>query len=301
MSDLYVVNKSTGEIVDFDEYVLVPKSEIERRKKYLPKGVDPNEASSTKKTRQENFIWFLYNKDESMTRGLKKGTFVRLIYLSTFLDYNNRLVNNTNPAKISYKPLQDKDFIKIMKMSELSCKLFREELLESGIMIKKEDGYYLSRDMFIRGSLKKAKKKGLDCYTIRLYSEYIRKLYRSTPPKSHKNICSLFDIIPYLNYQYNTFSADLESEDFEEMNLLSITEFTKAYKIKETTMMYIIRVLKTLKISNGDEEENAVVLTGLDGHDPRNKYLFVNPKLVYAGNNQLQVLNRVSFAVNPTD
>lgn len=122
---------------------------------------------------------------------------MRLIYLSTYIDYNDRygnlLVKHGQCNKI--EPMTEKDMIKILKTSTRTFYRFLKTVKEVGILIHKEEKYYISKKYFSKGKLSRKNDKKV----IKLFINPIREIYLKSDSIGHKQKGTLYTFVSFLN------------------------------------------------------------------------------------------------------
>lgn len=122
---------------------------------------------------------------------------MRLIYLSTYIDYNDRyenlLVKHGQYNKI--EPMTKKDINKITKLSKQPFHQFINNTKDKKLLLEIDGKFYLSNKYFSKGRLLNNKNKK----TIKLFINPIREIYFKSDNRKHKLIGELYSLIPFIN------------------------------------------------------------------------------------------------------
>ena len=121
---------------------MITKEQKEVRKQYA----ENNEQVECFKylTKKEQFVMYLFNIHKSMT-DLSPQTAIRLVYLSTFLEYDGKFLKS-NGKYITREKMQN-----LMVLKPATFKRFLAEVVSAGYLIKEKKLYRLNTDHFYRG------------------------------------------------------------------------------------------------------------------------------------------------------
>lgn len=194
-----------------------------------------NQKDELKKETQllGGYIHMFYVKNELLFNnlGLDPSTITRLIYLATYIDYNNRKTN----LLIKYgqykkvEPMTKADIKKVMRLSDDVFRKFFKELKEKSILFEIDNNFYISNKYFEKGTI-----NNKDIDEIKLSNEYTRifidttrNLYEGSTTRQHKHLGYVFQLIPFLNYSRNILTYNTEETNFYNMNFLGLKDVCK--------------------------------------------------------------------------
>lgn len=135
--------------------------------------------------------YFYFVLKENQLGKLSAESAARLIFLCTFLNYNNELMLSQRQR------MKRSDLKSVLKLSIGSVFNFWHEVNPLYI-VKDRDGLKLTNTDIIRG-------KVIDKQNSfqRLYIENIRKLYRTSKTSQHRYLRRVFQTLPFINTEYN--------------------------------------------------------------------------------------------------
>lgn len=220
---------STGEIVTGQQILkeaLEGQQEAHKRKlEGLNKVKQRNELQEMLLQEFGNFIFTHYKeliellKDES---GKFDSAFAfRFMYLSSFMDYDNKLKfgNRFRGKHTSYMTI--KDLPEVMGLSRKQIWEFKNQVLKMDILSIGEDETIIINKRFCKkGKLTENFKRD----SIRCFEESIQELYLNSLPKEHKRLGVLIQLLPYLNYNHNVLCWNPEESEAGRLKELSIQD-----------------------------------------------------------------------------
>lgn len=218
---------------------------------------------------------FYFNFYDNIINKLDFKNITRLLYLCSYMDYNNRLVMKITEFK--HIPMTNKDLIRILNLSEKEFYRTKKELVEQNILIEKEGVFYINESICKRGAIVDNKKDN----KIRNFDNAIKELYRNSVPKEHKFLALIYKILPYINYNHNIVCKNPTEENKEFIEPFTIKEISEMFGYKNQTV-FKNNLLK-LKV-NG---EPVVILTFI----ANTSMILINPKVYYKGNEKNEVKN----------
>lgn len=214
-----------------------------------------------------DFVMLLYNMNEALDYGVSHSNLTRLIYLSTYLSYNN------NRLEIADSVMTKKSMEQIMRISYRAFESFYTELISKRILLQKEDGYYLDFDLFAKGKLRNAQ---LSKNRIQLYIKGVRTLYNKATPREHKLLAYLFQAIPYVNINSNTICHNPLEKNIKSVIPMTIEEYcarigysvANVRRFKSEILKFRLQEMPVFNfVKNCDGE-----------------FIFINPYVYYGGN-----------------
>lgn len=270
------VDNDTGEL--FENCVLRTQEEIEGYKKHL-KHLEKKAMIHEAHRKNGAFVWLIYHSEQVLDLGITPDQLTKLIYISTFIDYDNKLkVNSIAMRKI--------DMQKILDISERTFKSFWHAITSADILRVGDDGgLYLNDSIFMKGKIKR-KTIPSDEYKIRLYKNSIQKLYKQSKVTEHKFLSYLFQAIPYINIDYNIISHNPQERDLSLVQPMQMTDYCTLVGYDPENARKLKTKMKSLTI-NG-----RYVFSFVDNND--GLFCYVNPYVCYAGNkwDEVKVLGK---------
>ena len=162
--------------------------------------------------------YFFVPVDERFV-GIKPETVTKLIYLITFLGYDGVLMR-TRRRQMKIQDLHD-----VLGVSKATVTRFWGEVSPKYLYQNDEGAVCVNASIFIR---QKMKRKQYTAYQ-KFYVDGVRTLYKAVPVSAHRRLGHLFQLLPYINMEYNVlcWPECVEEKDPEKIRLLSIAEFCR--------------------------------------------------------------------------
>lgn len=241
------------------------------------------------------YIHMFYVKNELLFNNLEldPSTITRLIYLATYIDYNNRKTN----LLVKYgqhktvEPMTKADIKKVMKLSDDVFRKFLKELKEKSILFEVDNNFYISSKYFERGKInnKEIDEKKLNNDYTRIFINTTRSLYEGSTSRQHKHLGYVFKLIPFLNYSRNILTFNPEETDFYNMEFIGLKEICKLLGINgdEGNDKKFEKQLLKLKVEIENKEYylfKHVVSYG-ESDITTYDYFTMNPRITWRGKN----------------
>lgn len=208
-------------------------------------------------------------------RDLSPTTFTRLIYLSTYLRYNDSGLYRKG------KPITRACLHEVLKISYRQAQRFINEV---GEYLHYDDNgrLYLNNSNFVFGNLCRAEKH--DAYQ-KLYIDSVRKLYESTPKSKHKRLGYIFLMLPYINQEHNVLCYDIYERELSKVDTMSVAEFCDiiGYSVDNIQRLLNEYANITFPVDGHEEQFCAFVSNGRNLTDAQ---IFVNPHVIYNGSQE---------------
>ena len=219
-------------------------------------------ANEKRQKFESDFTWIIFEYGKELFPNLKEKHLTRLIYLSTFCDYNGML-----PPK---KVLKDK-----LDLSNKYWSEFMKEMKEREIIIEQDGQIYLSQKFFAKGSLETTHSH------TRLFNKFIRDIYEKCDNiKTLNQIAYLYRLIPFVNRRTNMVCSNPNEQDPERVHPITLGEFCDMVGYDKKNARRLAADLLELKC-NGQNLIGSFV-TNLNQTTWK---IIVNPRIYYGGEN----------------
>lgn len=222
-----------------------------------------------------HFYWIIA---ENAFSDLAPQTVAKLVMLCTFL-YYDKMFRRSTKTTIKKKDLQD-----ILNISKKAVYDFWNEVNEKYIVEHNGDLYIAGSANVFRGQLPKTQTPEVKHFQ-KAYINAIRKLYRTTDVRKHKQLGYIFKMIPYLNLEYNILCKDPFEQEIENIMPLSIAELCRLINYNPTQSARLLKELQSLKFEHNHRPEYLLSYVDNGGDIPQSKMIFVNPHILYNGSN----------------
>lgn len=132
---------------------------------------------------------------------MKPETVGRLVYLSTYLDFdNNQLMAEPK------KPMKKNDLQYFLGIGETKVRHFCDECIEHGLLSIDDNKFLYLDDIFFKG-------KSFDKSRIKLYCKTIQALFKQMPARHHKYFGYVIQLVPWINYEWNIICKNPDERD----------------------------------------------------------------------------------------
>ena len=281
-----------------DRYVITDKAEMERRRLekekrlarsraiedrmvQIRKGDSVDTTVDPVKAADNPFIWAVYRLSKTLFETLK-GTYVTmLVYLSSYSDYSGHV-------QFKRRCATRRDLPELLGVTEREVYNFWKAVTELGICSEKNGVVCLNRNYFRRGTVTPSELKtmaGRDTYVTRLYINAVRGLYQTAEKRSRKTLAYLFQILPYVNRQYNIICHNPLEENLNLIQPMTLGQFcdTVGYDSTHVNRLFYALLQPTFCICG--EREGAIRYVVADNGGRSTYQIFINPNVYYAGSN----------------
>ncbi|MGL4655717.1 MAG: hypothetical protein ACRCWM_07530 [Sarcina sp.] len=231
------------------------------------------------------FIQMMYISNEILFNGIgiDRSNISRLIYLATYIDYNDReenvLVKHGQNNKIEY--LTKNDMKEIMGLSKTTFNDFMRDLKDNELLFEANGKFYMTTKYFSKGKSNFDKKK----YT-RVFINTTRELYKGCSSRMHKKLSYVFQLIPFLNYETNILCSNPNEVNKDELNKLGLQDICE-----------LLGLSTQKNAMNKFEHDLYKILINIDGKnyymftrvitkgEYHNDYFLINPNIIWNGSN----------------
>lgn len=290
LDDYHAVQRSTGEIVAAHQQQVIVGSLIftpEQQEAYKKRKAR-EEKEAIRRTNNKGLGRYYFVNSENRYKDISPQTMARLTYLGTFLKYNSNILCNRNGL-----PMNKGDIESIMRLSKATFYRFWNEAF----------GQYLSEDSsghiclvndFKRGTIKKVKTH--TAYQ-KIYIEAVRELYESVPASKHRHLGYIFQMLPYVNLEYNILSFMPDETNINAIEPMTVDEFCSLIGVVTEKRSRIIKEYSEIVLPVRGHLERFCSFV-LDGLNIDRAKIFINPHIMYRGSNWERVEVLGSFMIS---
>ena len=264
---MYEINDDTGEAREINtEFV---------RRTYARNACDPS----------DRFIWAAYDIGTVWLADVPRADVARMVFLATHLSYSGYLVHGNNRA------LQKSGVCSLVGLSVSKFYGFWKTMIQSHLFYEKDGKIYADRKVFRKGNLRPAtvgKHAERGVYFTRLYADAIRQLYHAVPASSVRVASYIFQVMPFVNREFNIVCHNPLETDLEKIQPLKLSEFCELVGYNKRGSRRLLGQLAGIRITVDGEEQPAVSYEKY----PAGKLtygIFINPNIYYAGSDILAV------------
>ena len=289
---IQAINTDTGEIVanvlqkEGEEVILDTKKVLTDKQKHFLNNQDEFKRYSSE---QGGFIMMLFVQKAKLDLGnCDKATLSRLVYLSTYIDYNNRqenlLVKRVKDNKL--EPMTRKDMQRTLGLGDTAFKGFLKDTKENGLLFEVNGKFYVD-DLFATKGKNDISKNGYrNCYA-RLFINCIRNLYEGCKPREHKVLSNIFMLLPFIHINTNIITMDDDSTKDDDVNPMSIVDIGELLEIEDNkgNLKKLVQDLEKFRVTIAGNEYKMFAWVRMSDCN----YFVINPRVVYRGDNYEQM------------
>lgn len=253
--------------VPVDSRIYTPEDQEEHRKR---KELEQEEENARRLNRRLGDFYFADSSHKY--EDIKPFNMTRLIFLATYIPYGDQYLF-LNGHKMNGKELQ-----KVLRLSDATFSRFWRDVV----------GKYLFRDssghFFMAGDFSKGKLKEDHHARTKIYSKAIRELYNSCQISQQKLLGHVFQLLPYINVEFNIVSENPYEKDLSAVQPMTLNQFCRIIGQTETKRARVIKDFEKIKFKVGNHLESFCSFV-ISDCKLENAKIFVNPHVLYSGSN----------------
>ena len=280
------IDQITGEITAFPPGKIVKtpeehKADVEYSKKKHEEEINNLKEQFGSKTYWRNLTldergYYILIKTEKIPdpQDMSSADLGRLVYLSTYCNYQNRLMLNEHTI------MTEEDLPQIMNLSLRQTREFKKFVKENGYLTIKQDGsMYLSKRFFYRGE---QKQKGYNS-RMKLFIKTVQTLYKSLKPTRHKYFGLIVRLIPYVNRRHNILCWNPDEEDKNLIQPMTITDICRVLNYDPENYKGVLDILLGLLFDFDGYQQSVCALVTITANGITQYRFYCNPKLLFIG------------------
>lgn len=214
--------------------------------------------------------FFLSGCRDNQFAGLSPQDTARLIYTVSFMGYDSVLKRNER-SKMKIADLEQ-----TLNLSKSTFIRFWDKVNERFIF-ENEDGTLIVKDCFFRGKQKKIEER-----LIKVFIRQIQALYRNTPVSKHRYLGYIFQLLSYINVQYNVLCYNPLEADLEQVSLMTIKDFCRIIGYNESQVSRLSKAYSDIVFQCDGEIRRFCAFVDC-GRPTDDRFVIVNPRVFYAG------------------
>ena len=213
---------------------------------------------------------------------IERANISRLIYLATYIDYNDRqenlLIKYSQCKEI--EPMTRKDIKEKLGLKDTAFKSFLKNMKENNLLYEANNKFYINPDYFSKGKIHVKDKK----YT-RIYINTTRMLYEGCNPKKHKSLSYVFQLIPFMNTEFNIICENPNEKDLNKIKKLNMKNICELLKLStdKKNMSRIKKDILNISINYRDKELYLFRSVKIEGAFGSRDYFVINPNIAWGG------------------
>lgn len=236
------------------------------------------------------FVTMYYVKDELLFNklGISQPNIARLIYTSTYIDYNDREENVLIKKRVSEgKKYIDRKYLKkILKLSTKTFNSFMDEMINKQLLFEANDKIYVSTEYFSKG-----KCRFKDGTYTRLYINTTKSLYENCTVRQHKQLSYVYQLIPFMHFKNNVICKNPYEEDMCNVEKMNLKEICKLLGVNPANSARLEKDLLKFNITLQDHKYYLFSIVMVKTLDGMRDFFVVNPSVIWKGTNVDNVID----------
>lgn len=283
-----LVDIETGEAIDVAAgSKLLSPERVKQMSEYAQKAELTGEAYKDTLTMRGNFFTVLCRKTEALWENLSEPTIGKLIFLSTFIDINNRLCfdggweNDGQVIVRNSKPMSKADVKEILGVGDKTFYQFWDECVTAQAIIETEEGIFLPKKLVRFCDSSKINKSKVRM--IKVFKHAVRYMYENTDERSKKSLTNLYRLIPFINLKYNVLCANPFEQDKSNIRPLTAADICEKLGLDRKYHERVVKALKKLSFIDMQGDLRSVISYRWDMKNKEERYwIKINPQF-YSG------------------
>lgn len=238
---------------------------------------NPKYSKISKIKATDKFIWMYQNITNTNFDNISLSDMTRLLYLSTYLGYNEYLQYNNHPMKKN--DIKNKLKLSIHKFSDFYSTMIKYNMLQ-----EINNKIYLDKTIFNRGKINQTEMLSAfnNNKTItRLYVNTMHYLYSHSTARNQKTIAYVFELIPFINKKYNICCENIDETDFNLIIPFDEKQICKKVGYNPHNYKQLFDMLKSIQLNN--QQESIIYQLKCSLYPKINTITIINPNLLYGG------------------
>ncbi len=224
---------------------------------------------------RKNTPAFCFVSAEEQEQEIRPATMARLVYLATYLDYTGRL-KRTERHPMKFSDLED---VLHLKKSEVYS--FWNEVKDKYVFGDEKGCLCMHSSFARRGKLPYGERYQ------QIYINAVRALYNSTGSIRHKYLGYVFQMLPFINVEYNILCKNPMETNLDCIEQLSIDEFCVEVGYAPANRTRLMKAYASITFPvNGKREQFCAFIT--KGADIGSTKIIINPRVLYHGKKDLE-------------
>lgn len=261
-----LIDIKTGEIIENVKTIITHK-----QSEYLDKKSRMSVDNKEFVNEYGNFIFKTQSKSVTKLEDkISNSDMARLIYIATYLDYNNIL--KTDDGQVITKSI-----LKIIV--SVDDKIFYKwynDLVKRKVIIEDENFIKINKQYCLKGEISKNKEYN------RIFINSIRHIYENNSNKNMATLGHILRILPFVNCYNNILSWNPKEYNPEKVNPITIGELLIQLDEYNGSIKKFKNTISKYRMDNGEP----VIIFCNDEYDSSKEIIMFNPRLTYSGKNE---------------
>lgn len=203
----------------------------------------------------------------------------RLMYLSTYVSYDNNILKYDN-GKVMIK----KDLKRVLNLSDAMSRRFLKVMMDKGYIVETDDGFQVSKDIVHRGVTEERKLSEDERY-VKMYIQAMRKMYLSVEPRQHKFLGYIFQMLPYVNVYNNILCHNPFEQSYDNIDYINMIELCRIIGLStDQVTRFRKNAEKVLFEFMGVQQHFMCYVLGAEDENKNQGMIIINPNILYGEN-----------------
>lgn len=202
---------------------------------------------------------------------LDMSTTARLLYLASYSGYDNVLKFDNN------HPMKKCDLKRMLRTGNRTVDLFWKSVCPKYLFEDEYGQLLLSKDIFFRGMLSRSDW----VLRQRMLLKSVRSLFDRTDGKMTKYLGYIFQMVPYINREWNVLCWNPLEENLDKVKYLSYKDFCQLVNYDFSHFKRLKDIYQTLLFDTKEGRQMFCVFNDKQGN--RIETITVNPNVFYIG------------------
>lgn len=270
MNEWVAYNSETGEIRS-DAKISLPE-DIKKRRDYL---IKKNKCDSIQSLDKSYFKFFISHFEQ--ITDLDAATLARLMYISTYVSYDDNYLKYQNGIKI-----KKKDILNLIGLSEKTSRVFYNTVVQKGYLIEMEDGIVVNKKIIHKGYDENRPLDDTERYN-KIYIKAMQKLYQSVRVTQHKFLGYIFQMLPYLNIYNNILCYNPFEQNIDLIQPINMIDLCQRIGLSfEHVTQFRRNVEKVIFNFNGKEQHFMCYVLPAEADNKNQGMIMINPNVLYS-------------------
>lgn len=273
-----VVEKKTGEIMYADAVIAPDGSRIltpEQQRIIAEKRAKAERERQRKEDNKELGKFYFVNSSVYYD-DVSPEVVARLIFLGTYIGR----YNSTQLWLNKVKSVAKEDLRELLGISDATFRRFWK-VVEGKYMYQKDGGIYMAEQFFWKGDLRKNARNFLEFH--RAHIQAIRNLYNCTATEKHRYLGYVFQMMPFINYEYNILCLNPDEIDRNKIEPLTLNDFCDLIGYSQRQRARLCKIYSSIMFDVAGRKEYfcGFFLTGSMTRETAR--IIINPRIIYRG------------------
>ncbi|MDD4698943.1 MAG: hypothetical protein PHV07_01625 [Oscillospiraceae bacterium] len=223
---------------------------------------------------------------EKFDIGVAPANLTRVIFLSTYINYDGVLMADNN------RPLNKKQIFQILNISNSLAHIFWKEVIEKNIIIDNQnDTYSINQNILFKGNLHGkyvAQLAEQNRSITRIYIDTMRELYSTA---THKFLSHIYAILPFVNRHHNILCRNPWESDAELIEPITMGDVCDVVGYSRSNARRLKKEMASCTVYNKRQKRDQYLVgfVSIGSRKIENNFIMINPIVYYGGSRHSDV------------